>query len=369
MTSLYFNSRNGFQMMLRNKAKVLSLLSLSIFIAYFLFSSLNKERLKLWVNWAAQKTPIMRQTGKKELTTQTPEKMTYLNGGPPVHGLRLLYANENLCRTKHPLLFFASIFTAPGNFKERQSIRRTWGNPKLFSAIGAKRAFMLGTTQNATLNKLIDKEITEYGDIVQEDFIEAYRNLTFKQVMSLRWISKYCPKVKYVIKIDDDHLLNPFAIVNFLKRLPKSTERSFICERHSEKWQLKVIRDVNDDWYVDPKQYPHAYYKPYCDGGMYIGTRDVINELYDASFHVPFIPNEDAYSTGLLVDKVGHINLIDLPTSTYMEDIEQQLTITPSQVFSLSFQLSGSDHVEVWSTIGNKTRDLVRDAQRLLHEL
>jgi hypothetical protein len=55
-------------------------------------------------------------------------------------------------------------------------------------------------------------ESETYGDIVQTAFEDTYRNLTYKAMSVLRWVSTYCPSVTYVLKADDDAIVNAFTI-------------------------------------------------------------------------------------------------------------------------------------------------------------
>jgi len=50
---------------------------------------------------------------------------------------------------------------------------------------GLKTVFMIGRSLNETVNELIVEEAENFGDIVQEDFMDTYRNLTIKTVRSL----------------------------------------------------------------------------------------------------------------------------------------------------------------------------------------
>jgi len=42
--------------------------------------------------------------------------------------------------------------------------------------------FIIGKSLNETVNELIVEESNNFGDIVQEDFVDSWRNLTVKTV-------------------------------------------------------------------------------------------------------------------------------------------------------------------------------------------
>lgn len=60
---------------------------------------------------------------------------------------------------------------------------------------------------------LVSILLFRYGDIVQEDFVDSYRNLTHKAIMALRWVSQNCQNAKLILKADDDIFINIFKLV------------------------------------------------------------------------------------------------------------------------------------------------------------
>ena len=60
---------------------------------------------------------------------------------------------------------------------------------------------MLGRAAGERTQEALQQESVLYGDIVQEDFLDSYRNLTYKAIMSMRWISTYCKHATFVLKV------------------------------------------------------------------------------------------------------------------------------------------------------------------------
>ena len=50
---------------------------------------------------------------------------------------------------------------------------------------------------------------------MQGHFIDNYFNLTLKTISMMKWISDYCYKVKYVLKVDDDMFVNMQNLTDF----------------------------------------------------------------------------------------------------------------------------------------------------------
>lgn len=50
--------------------------------------------------------------------------------------------------------------------------------------------FVLGRINDPSKQKLVDAESRGYRDILQEDFLDSYNNLTLKALMMVKWASK-----------------------------------------------------------------------------------------------------------------------------------------------------------------------------------
>lgn len=73
----------------------------------------------------------------------------------------------------------------------------------------------------------IAEESRTYGDIIQEDFVDSYLNLTLKSVMALKWADQYCSDLRYFMKADDDIFINVPRLLAFLDE-QRQTTPSFV---------------------------------------------------------------------------------------------------------------------------------------------
>jgi hypothetical protein len=159
---------------------------------------------------------------------------------------------------KH-LLLIAFVPIAVGNFAGRLFIRETWAKSMFTENLNFKVVFMLGNTVNSTLLKEVEYESQMYGDVVQEDFVDAYMNLTMKTVMGLKWVSIYCSNAKFTMKIDDDVVVNPALVLDYLSKVKNNvTTNTFLCKQLVQK---PVKRDPLNKFYLSkqyffPDQYP-----------------------------------------------------------------------------------------------------------------
>lgn len=116
------------------------------------------------------------------------------------------------------------VHSAVANAKARVAVRNTWANKqnlyfKYFKSLNKtiEVAFILGKSKNKTLNNLILEENSVHGDIIQEDFVDTYNNLTIKSMMMLKWVITKCRQATFIMKTDDDVYVNIPVLMRALK--------------------------------------------------------------------------------------------------------------------------------------------------------
>jgi hypothetical protein len=137
-----------------------------------------------------------------------------------------------------PVYILVYVHSGPTNYQRRIVIRETWATQILFPDL--RLVFMIGKTLDENVMKAIAYENEIYQDIVQEDFLDSYKNLTYKGIMALKWISIYCSTTKYILKVDDDIVVNTFTLLNHLKFLDKhhpDRQNTILCLL----WQAMIV--------------------------------------------------------------------------------------------------------------------------------
>ena len=81
-----------------------------------------------------------------------------------------------------------------------------------------------GATPSQSLQENITKENEEHHDIVQGDFLDTYRNLSYKNIMGKLWVSQFCEQAKFVVKTDDDQYVDLYEVVVLTGRYSESVE-------------------------------------------------------------------------------------------------------------------------------------------------
>ena len=95
----------------------------------------------------------------------------------------------------------------PKHFAHRDAIRSTWGNnfndlhtiqPKLHGQI----IFQIGLDPKSFgIDRLVQEESVQYGDILIQDFIEHYNNLTIKTIMLLKYLNHLAVIPSFIFKV------------------------------------------------------------------------------------------------------------------------------------------------------------------------
>lgn len=75
------------------------------------------------------------------------------------------------------------VHSAPGNFAKRKTIRDTWGTVDSRSLL----LFVIGAFNDTKLEQRIQTEVKSFDDIVQGNFVDSYRNMTYKHTAVLKW--------------------------------------------------------------------------------------------------------------------------------------------------------------------------------------
>ncbi|CAL8277023.1 unnamed protein product [Arctogadus glacialis] len=162
--------------------------------------------------------------------------------------------DTELCRSIHPYLVLI-VPVAPGNWKARDAIRRTWGNETLIQGELIQTVFLLGVPNSGNIKVLQRNVRTEnrlYHDLIQSDFIDSYHNLTIKTMVIMDWLASRCPMVPYAMKIDSDMFLNVENLVSMLKT-PGTPTTIYMTGRLKN--ESPVVREKNSQWYVSEDSY------------------------------------------------------------------------------------------------------------------
>ena len=224
---------------------------------------------------------------------------------------KMILGDSEFCQREPNLRYLIYVHSSPPNVDRRSNIRTTWGNSHLFQNNQTKILFVFGKAKKREAQRIVMDEFKRYGDIIQGDFDDTYKNLTYKGILALHFITIYCKNVKFVIKSDDDTFCNIFH----LERVAENQTGNFLACQHYHS-NMPILRDPETcmKWCVEKDELPGQQHFPhYCAGALWMTTYGVVKHLYQASYETNFFWIDDVFISGLLLRKaVRRISIKDV---------------------------------------------------------
>lgn len=188
------------------------------------------------------------------------------------------------------------VHSAPYNFNKRRVIRETWGEKDHRALL----LFLIGDVNSTSLQNKLDNESDEHEDLVQGNFHDSYRNMTYKHVSALKWFVYNCPNAKYLLKTDDDVFVNTPLLYSYLET--PLTISEIICDNI---YNAVVFRNTQSKWYVTLEEYPDTNYPDYCMGYWVLYPGTSILPLYRQAQKTPYFWIDDVHVSGTVASKVN----------------------------------------------------------------
>ena len=185
------------------------------------------------------------------------------------------------------------IHSHPEHNELRNTLRQTWAQ----ETQNTRRVFIVGITDNdnTLARDAIIKESEEFGDVVQGDFIDSYRNMTYKHLLGYRWINEHCSNASYVLKSDDDQFVDTLQLGRYLSAfLPAPGSAWYLCQV----LRSAPHRDPDSKWAVTREEWPGEEYPEYCAGWAYVTTPATVTKVLDQSTRMAYFWIDDIHVTG-----------------------------------------------------------------------
>ncbi|KAM4728611.1 beta-1,3-galactosyltransferase 2-like [Anableps anableps] len=188
------------------------------------------------------------------------------------------------------------IATEARQVEARNAIRQTWGNESVFPSLGFIRLFLLGKKEGELgllQQKMLEAESRRHHDIIQQDFLDSYKNLTIKTLMGMNWVAMHCPTASYVMKTDSDMFVNTEYLVYKLLRPELKPRKNYFTGNNMRGFAPN--RNKNSKWYMPPELYPGDKYPTFCSGTGYVFSGDLARKIYWTSLSIRHLHLEDVY--------------------------------------------------------------------------
>lgn len=173
----------------------------------------------------------------------------------------------------------------------------------LFFRFSWETVFLVGKSLDEKVNALIEIEAQQHNDVVIGDFLDTYRNLTYKTLLTLEWPDNHCQNAQYIMKTDEDCYINVISIIKWIKSHQEldKVKPLYLGRIH---WDNTPSRENSSKFFVTKEEFMGDIYPPYAAGGGYVFTASLVPKLLQASKSLAVFPMEDAYF-GSLMQRIG----------------------------------------------------------------
>ncbi|KAI5614708.1 lactosylceramide 1,3-N-acetyl-beta-D-glucosaminyltransferase A precursor, partial [Silurus asotus] len=220
-----------------------------------------------------------------------------------------LIDHKGMCRGQEVLLLLF-VKTAPENFLRRQAIRSTWGNQtyiKTELGVNVKVVYVMGVHPDRHKRDVIQKQLEAedqvHKDMVQQDFLDTFHNLTVKLLLQFRWAHNNCPDARFLMSADDDIFVHMPNLVRSLQELSaQGVVDLWVGHVHRGS---PPIRCKESKYYVPFQMYQWSSYPDYTAGAGYVVSRDVAAKIYQATLFLNASIHIDDVFMGICAVSVG----------------------------------------------------------------
>ncbi|XP_069618297.1 beta-1,3-galactosyltransferase 2-like [Ranitomeya imitator] len=295
----------------RMRCRIFLTLSFGILMFVFGFFVCYEGKIKIINKWTQNSEKL--QERKKPVNNLIYPVFKHPLAPPYPFPYRFIINQPEKCKNQKPFLVIM-VLVQSQDLASRHTIRETWGNESIYD-VEVVRIFLVGLPQIVPerVQDMLEEESRIFGDIIQQDFMDTYYNLTLKTLMGMEWVTKFCPSASYVMKIDNDMFLNVNYLIHNLL-YPNIPVRTNYFTGDIAK-NTGPLRDKAYKWYVPPEVYPNDTYPPYCKGPGYVFSADIAKNIYDIAQEIRVIPMEDSF-IGICLYEL-HIPLSEPPRGVF----------------------------------------------------
>uniref|UniRef100_A0A1L8E1W0 Hexosyltransferase n=1 Tax=Nyssomyia neivai TaxID=330878 RepID=A0A1L8E1W0_9DIPT len=233
------------------------------------------------------------------------------------------------------------VVSAPKNRNVRNAIRSTWA-----TRAHPKPLFLCGIDTDLQIMNLLEEEAQLFNDIVIEDFVDTYLNLTIKTGFILKNFLRICPKAKYLVKCDDDVFVNPTVVETIIAGV-SGTSLPLIGLMFDDGTPLRA---PSNKYYIPTWLYNKSYYPTYLSGLGYLLPGKSVSRIFDESLKVPLINMEDVFFTGMIANEILNMTLLD--RKDYFIYNRPKMTKCLYNRTAMVHSFNAEELKEVWRSMG-----------------
>ena len=180
---------------------------------------------------------------------------------------------------------------------------------------GLKLVFLVAKPKMEEIQKDLDNENVDHGDIVQTSVVDGHRKLGYKILSGYVWAYRHCQNVKFVAKSDDNVFLDLDGLLTALKERNSNSQNYIACttpNRNSLTLRAEHPH-MTGNWSVSKEQFDADIVPDWCTGFLYITTPKVGAGLVQAGLALyndtDVLQIEDSLITGVLRERLPDVSV------------------------------------------------------------
>ncbi|KAF4714765.1 hypothetical protein FOZ62_011216, partial [Perkinsus olseni] len=221
----------------------------------------------------------------------------------------------------------------------------------------------------------VSREQAAYGDLVELDVWDTYRNVTLKSLRMFQYVTERWSEAVYFLRVDDDVYLRPIPLLDQIveHRVPVRYLWGFYD------YASVVVRDPdNKKDYNDPRvDYSLAERFPlYVRGNLYVASMDLVRMVVqreaEGGLHSAH-PDDPAFGTYLfqlvtlfLMAIIGLILAVGVGSLIQASMMNSRLTTVKSQILKSGYRVEAEDAA---ASNGSDMAQQLRELRNEVHNL
>ncbi|XP_069071659.1 beta-1,3-galactosyltransferase 5-like [Pleurodeles waltl] len=186
-------------------------------------------------------------------------------------------------------LLLLALKSHPASSDRRAALRQTWAADSNALGYQVRPLFLMAADPSHGRMMLVKEEVKAFHDILLWDFTESHHNLSLKERCFLEWLHHHCKEVDFIFKGDDDMLVNPDALVKYVKTVGNAS----CCLHGAVQHHSVVVR--SGKYGVTHSLFPLPKYPLFLSGGGFLVPGAAVTALYHTSTKLPVFPLDDVY--------------------------------------------------------------------------
>jgi len=201
---------------------------------------------------------------------------------------------------KEEILLTILVISSPNHFQQREAIRKSWG----ISNKEVVLSFLVGVSKDDETQRQVLKESEENEDIIVNNIIDTYENLSLKTLSAFNWFLHFCNKSEFLLKVDDDMFVQVEKVLDKVREtIKQSQKKKLIMGNISRNW--KPVRNPQSKYFITEAQYSEERYPDFATGPSYLVSKAALRDIYQHAMELNYIHLEDVFLTGVVAEDVN----------------------------------------------------------------